>query len=182
MAHRGKVEKKGAIFQGKVVKGNSRTVVPSNFTMFKHTTSGPSATLCRTDASIGRQIASSQKNAPSFSFGSRTPAASIFGLPPPAKPKRRKYRKKKRSKTEMLGFNPFDRPQVRQTKLMLDATESVASLASSRSDGALHKTSRTYLQQYRKSHKLSRPKHVKRLPSLDYAHYAKMGKISGKNI
>ena len=178
MAHRGHVEKKGAVFQGKVVKGNSRTIVPSNFTMFNHTTTGPSALSCRTDSSIGKQVASAQKNAPSFSFGSRTPAASIFGLPPPAEPKRRKYRRKRRQKSELLGFNPFDRPKVRQTKLMLDATESVSSLASSRSDGALHRTSRTYLQQYRKSHRLSRPKHTKRLPTLDYEHYAKMGQIS----
>ena len=119
------------------------------------------------------------RNAPSFSFGSRTPAASIFGLPPPAEPKRRKHRKKKRRKSEMLGYNPFDRPKVRHTKLMLDATESVSSLSSARSDGALHRTSRTYMQQYRKSHRLSRPKYTKRLPTLDHAHFAKMGLMNG---
>ena len=187
MAHTGAVERKGAVFQGKVVKGNSRTIVPSNFTMFKHTTAGPSSLSCRTDSSVGRQVSSYQKTAPAFSFGSRTPAASIFGLPPPAKPKKRKYRKKKKKKSEMIGYNPFNRPKVQQTELMLKATESISSLSSSRSDGELHnatrrlkggRTSKTYIQQYRKCHKLSRPKYVAKLPHLDYEHYAKMGRIA----
>ena len=99
--------KKGAVLQGKVVQGNSRTTVPSNFTMFKNVTTGISSTTCRTDPSMGKQIVSHQTSAPSFSFGARTDAESIYSEsiyltklhnPPPRR--RKKYKKKKMYKKD----------------------------------------------------------------------------------
>ena len=203
MARQGRMEKKGAVMQGKVVKGNSRTVVPHNFTMFKGVTTNPRGpTACRTDSSLGTQIASLQKSAPSFSFGSRTAAASIFGLPPPAVPKKRKYRRKKKSRAKsVLGYDPFEKQERERLEKQLHLSElengptapaSIASLRSggssvntsaqlraSKSEGSLFlgqsgTTSKSFLEQYRRSHRLSRPKHEPKVPHLEHAHFAAM--------
>jgi hypothetical protein len=186
-----RTQKKGAVIQGKVLQGNSRTVVPPNFTMFKLTTTNPSGpTSCRTDSSIGKQIATYQKSAPSYSFGARTDAESIFGLPPPKPIRRRKYRKKKMyKKNTTLGYDPF----VKRDPSMAISTSSVSSLAPTASTSSLTavpsreqrhrgmglgKVSTTFTKQYKRAHKLSRPKHgMKQLPSFYPQHFAAMRKI-----
>jgi hypothetical protein len=167
---------------------------------FKSTTDNPTGpTVCRTDSSIGNQIASYQKSAPSYSFGSRTEAASIFGLPKPKTPRKVEYRKKcTYTENRTLGYDPF----VKRDPSIAISTSSVSSLRATASKDVLaqvpsrrhrHKKSRkgggkisnTFVKQYKVVHKLSRPKHgAKVLPTVGGyypEHYAAMEKMTGES-
>ena len=183
------VNKKGAILLGKVKKGNNNTVVPNNFTLFKHTTSHPSGpTSCRTDSSLGKQVKGDQKSAASFSFGARTPAESIFGLPPPKKPKRQRYKKNYQyEKNTTLGYDPYDVKLncSKSTSSIKSALSSIVPPRKVRHRGmGLGKLSNSFQKQYRVAHRLSEPKHPpKILPTDGFGyepeHFAAMARVTG---
>ena len=186
MVVQNKVNRKGAILLGKVIQGNNRSCVPNNFTLFKHVTSHPAGpTSCRSDGSFGKQIKGDQTSAPSYSFGIRTAAASIFGLPPPKKPTKQNYKKKRMyGKGKTIGYDPFEIKEVYQTQSQLLKSKSTSSVLPReiRHRGMrVGKLSNSFTQQYKVAHHLSKPKHPpKRLPTFGYypEHVSAMAKMN----
>ena len=89
-------------------------------------------TSCRSDASVSKQVAGAQKNAPSFPLGSAH-TRSLDVRParlPTVPPKQRLVPRKVAAKTlRDAGLEPVrPGPKVCQTKPMLDAAESVSSV------------------------------------------------------
>ena len=171
-----------------------------SFHRFKSTTENPTGpTVCRTDSSMGNQIVSYQKSQPSYSFGSRTDAESIFGLPKPKTPRRVHYRKTNMYKEDhTLGYDPY----IKRDPSLAISTSSVSSLRATASKDVLShipsrrkrhmkskkgggSISKTFVKQYKAVHKLSRPKHgAKILPTVGGyypEHYAAMEKMTGES-
>ena len=94
-----------AILQGKVVKGNHQTTL-ADATSFIHSTVNPQGpNSCRTDSAIGRQVTSTQRSAPAYSFSSSAErdarGRKWTGVPPKGRSKqRKKKRRNKRSKSK----------------------------------------------------------------------------------
>ena len=192
MVVQNRVNKKGAVLLGKVKQGNNCTVVPNNFTLFKHTTSHPSGPArCRFDSSMGKQVKGDQTSAPCFSFGARTPAQSIYTEsiyleklhhPPPKK--NLKYKRNNMyNETRTLGYDPFVRRGEHSNSKSTSSLMKVPSRNVRHRGMGLEKLSKTFTKQYKIHHRLSKPKWGRKvLPTdgfgFDPTHFQAMARIN----